>query len=79
MSETQAGYKWEKTKALCAYFADRATGYLGISKSESDTGEAACWKPFEQVFGYKNLKVCKADWRKTGTLPNGNETVNELF
>lgn len=80
MSKTDSGYKWEKSKNLCAYFADRATEYLKISKALTTKEEqAANWKPFEGIFGYTNLKYSKAKWRQTGQLPKGSDIVDCLF
>lgn len=73
------GLKWKGTKALCAYFADKASEHLNLSNTVTETGKAAAWKPFETVFGYTNLKTCKADWRKTGQMPKGVEEVDALF
>lgn len=79
MKKGNKGFEWCKTKALCAYFADKVSSYLDLGNTITDTGKAAVWKPFEALFGHKNLKTCKAEWRKTGAMPKGVEIVDELF
>lgn len=73
------GYKWNGTKALCAYFSERAGEYLGLHKVETDNGKAAVWKPFEKLFNLDNFKTCKQDRLKTGTLPKDSKIVDALF
>lgn len=72
-------YKWLKSKALLAYFADKASEYLGLGKGEYDGKKKVSWKPFETLFVYENLSVAKQDWIKTGTLPDGYKDVDRLF
>jgi hypothetical protein len=79
INEIPNGYKWNYSKALCAYFADKATIYLNISKAVTDTGKVAAWKPFETVFKLNGLKTCKADWRKGKDFPKGYKDVDTLF
>lgn len=80
INQTTNGYRWNKSKALCAYFADRATEELKISKAITTNEEqAANWKPFEALFNFTNLKDCKAAWRKTGSVPKGSDIVDRLF
>lgn len=75
MSETDSGYEWKKTKALCAYFADRASEYLKLQKGEKKVS----WKPFETLFNIKGLGGARNDYQKTGNLPLDNNLVDSLF
>lgn len=74
-------YRWLKSKALLAYFADKASEYLGLGKGEyyGKSKTKTSWKPFESLFGVSGLAGAKRDWEKTGTLPQGNEDVDKLF
>lgn len=72
-------YKWLKSKALLAYFADLASEYLGLGKGEYNGKTKTSWKPFEDLFGIKSLAVAKQDFQKTGNLPYGNTEVEKLF
>ena len=70
---------WLKTKALLAYFADRARDHLNLGQGEYDGSTKTSWKPFESLFGVNGLSGAKRDYQKTGTLPNGHNIVDELF
>lgn len=72
-------YKWLKSKALLAYFADRASEYLKLGKGEYDGKIKTSWKPFETLFGISGLSGAKRDYQKTGTLPDGYKEVNNFF
>ena len=72
-------YKWLKSKALLAYFADRASEYLKLGKGEYDGKTKTSWKPFEALFGIDGLSGAKRDYQKTGTLPDGYKDVDNLF
>lgn len=72
-------YQWKKTKALLAYFADKASEYLGLGKGEYDGKAKTSWKPFESLFGISGLSGAKRDYQKTGTLPDGYKDVDNLF
>lgn len=72
-------YKWLKSKALLAYFADRASEYLKLGKGEYDGRQKTSWKPFESLFGISGLSGAKRDYQKTGTLPDGYKEVDKLF
>lgn len=74
-----SNYKWLKTKALLAYFADKASEYLNLGKGEYNGVKKASWIPFETLFGINNLANTKNGWKKTGTLPGGYEDVDKLF
>lgn len=72
-------YRWVKSKALLAYFADKASECLGLCKGEYDGKPKTSWKPFESLFGISGLSGAKRDYQKTGTLPDGYSDVNKLF
>ena len=72
-------YQWKKTKALLAYFADKASEYLELGKGEYDGKAKTSWKPFESLFGISGLSGAKRDYQKTGTLPDGYKDVDNLF
>lgn len=72
-------YKWLKSKALLAYFADRTSEYLKLGKGEYDGKIKTSWKPFETLFGISGLSGAKRDYQKTGTLPDGYKDVDTLF
>lgn len=71
-------HKWNGTKVLLAYFAMKATVNLALRKK---SGAAACWKPFEVLFGEKGLKDAKAGFEKYHTefLPDDHESIDALF
>ena len=72
-------YRWKKSKALLAYFADLASEYLKLGKGEYDGKAKTSWKPFESLFGISGLSGAKRDYQKTGTLPEGYKDVDNLF
>lgn len=72
-------YNWLKTKALLAYYVDRASEYLGLCMGEYDGKPKTSWKPFETLFGIIGLSGSKRDYQKTGTFPNGYRDVDRLF
>lgn len=72
-------YKWLKSKALLAYFADRASEHLNLGKGKYGDKIKTSWKPFETLFNAKGLSGAKNDYQKTGTLPDGYEIVDKLF
>ena len=72
-------YKWFKSKALLAYFADKASEYLGLCKGEYDGKPKTSWKPFETLFGISGLSGAKRDYQKIGVLPDGCKDVDNLF
>lgn len=73
-------YKWKKSKALLAYFADRTSEHLKLSKSEQDGRPKTNWQPFETLFHESGLADAKNTYtNKTGKLPIGYEIVNSIF
>lgn len=76
------GYKWEETKQLLAYFAEKLSLALQLSnKMDKDGNITISWKPFERLFDEKDLKGAKANWMRINTkfTPTGYEKINELF
>lgn len=74
-------YNWNDTKALCAYFAYRASDYLLLKVStDSNRKRYTSWKPFEQLFGVSGLAGCKNDWDNKGyDYPQGYQEIDKLF
>ena len=72
-------YKWNKTKALLAYFISKISDELKLTPSNGRIP----WKDFKPLFGYKNkdnsLTGALNDLQKSGTLPLGHEIVDSLF
>lgn len=71
-------YKWNREKVLLAYYAVKATTYLGLKKKDKAN---ACWKPFENLFNVTNLKGAKADYEKyhTDFQPTGSNEIDTIF
>ena len=83
-------YRWNKPKALLAYFADKASEYLGIGKGQMTNGTIKIsWKPFESLFWVrdksgkwakvKGLSGARNDYQKTGALPCNSKAIDNLF
>ncbi len=72
-------FNWLKSKALLAYYADKANDYLGIRQGEYDGRKKTSWKPFETLFNVKGLAGARNDYQKTGTLPDGSTDIDLLF
>lgn len=74
-------YNWNDTKALCAYFAYKASDYLLLKVStDSNRKRYTSWKPFEQLFGVSGLAGCKNDWDNKGyNYPQGYQEIDKLF
>lgn len=77
-------YKWLKSKSLLAYFADKASAYLGLEagkyfNTDTDNDEnKTFWKPFETLFNRRNLSQSKRDYIRKG-MPRGHKDVDNLF
>ncbi|MFR9556116.1 MAG: hypothetical protein SNH99_01840 [Rikenellaceae bacterium] len=72
-------YKWNYSKALLAYFADKASEYLCLGKGMYDGKIKVSWKPFEMMFGYNDLSGAKRDYQREGTSPTNKDIVDSLF
>lgn len=73
-------YKWNYSKSLLAYFADRASEYLQLSKAEQDGKPKVFWKPFETLFQISGLSGARNTYtNKTGILPKNHKIVDAIF
>ena len=72
------GYKlkWNKSKQLLAYYAEQMCKKLNIGK-----GEKTSWKPFENLFGEKDLRFAKQEAMRFNYRfePNGYEEIDSIF
>ena len=79
---TKIGIKWNGTKQLLAYFAEKMSIKLNLSNRFDNTGNrAVCWKPFEKMFNVYNLREAKQNWLRLNTRfePTGFENINKIF
>lgn len=77
-----SGYKWNETKELLAYFAECISRRFELSKKVDNKGNITIsWKPFEALFGVKNLKEAKQNWLRLNTMftPNRYEEIDKLL
>lgn len=72
-------YRWLKSKALLAYYSDKASEYLCLCRGEYDGRPKTSWKPFEILFEVNGLSGARRDYQKTGTLPDGYREIDRLF
>lgn len=82
-------YTWKETQQLLAYFADKMSHYLELTKKMGHDGEIqTSWKPFETLFEYEGkvqgknkLKGAKQNWMRLNTKfePTGYERIDALF
>ena len=73
-------YHWKHSKVLLAYFADRASEYLQLSKAEQDGKKKVFWKPFETLFQVSGLSGARNTYtNKTGILPQNHKKVDAIF
>lgn len=82
IEKTTTGLKWNGTKQLLAYFATRMSVEFRLTnKYDKDGNITTAWKPFETLFGVKDLKGAKQNWMKIEVYfkPTGFEKVDELF
>lgn len=82
IEETPSGLKWNETKELLAYFAECISRRFGLSKKVDNKGNITIsWKPFEALFGVKNLKEAKQNWMRQYTqfTPNRHENIDKLL
>lgn len=84
-----SNYFWKGTIQLLAYFADKTSHYLNLTKrTDKDGNIITLWKPFESLFEYQGkeygkdkLKGAKQNWMRLNTKfePTGYEEVDALF
>lgn len=87
IEKTATGYKWNRTKVLLAYFAERMSNKYNLCKTtfvDTNTRElkkGVSWKPFETLFNETGLKMAKQNWQRVETsfYPTGHEEVDLLF
>lgn len=82
IEETPSGLKWNETKELLAYLAECISRRFGLSKKVDNKGNITIsWKPFEALFGVKNLKEAKQNWMRQYTqfTPNRHENIDKLL
>ena len=79
-------YNWQKTQALCVYFAESASEHLGLDSLKAGKKHSS-WKPFENVFFFVDAGT--NEWTKqhhnfssviqNQPKPEGAETIDEIF
>ena len=67
-------YEWLEGKELLACFCHDMSHKLRLGK-----GDRIAWKPFEVLFGFKNLRGNYNDIQKTGRNPSKIELVDSIF
>ena len=73
-------YHWKHSKVLLAYFAERASEYLQLSKAEQDGKKKVFSKPFETLFHVSGLSGARNTYtNKTGILPQNHKIVDAIF
>ena len=70
-----ADYRWLKGKELLACFARDMSIKLDLGKGDKPN----VWKPFEELFGYKNLRGNLNDIQKRGQSPSDIWMVEKVF
>lgn len=68
-------YEWLEGKELLACFCQKMSQKLSLGKGE----KKIVWKPFEVLFGFKNLRGNYNDIQKTGRNPSKIELVDSIF
>ena len=72
-------YRW-KVKVEAAYFASVASYSFGLSKKRDHDGdECISWKPFEALFGLKDLRLPYNDYQKCATKVRRKTEIDDLF
>lgn len=81
-------YNWKSKKESLAYFASKASDYLGLSpgvyqkptspKANQQTNKIS-WKPFEQLFNMKGLSIAKRDYENEDRAPKDAIKIDNLF
>lgn len=72
-------YVWKYTKILCVYFAIKASEYLDLRAKEQDNQRATNWKPFQELFRYKNMAQAKNRLYNGNLYPRGHDIVEKIF
>ena len=72
-------YKWG-VKVEAAYFASVASQAFELSKKHDKDGDVMMsWKPFEALFGEKNLRLTYNDYQKCATRVRRKSEIDALF
>lgn len=72
-------YKWG-VKVEAAYFASVASQTFELSKKHDKDGDVMMsWKPFEALFGEKNLRLTYNDYQKCATRVRRKAEIDALF
>lgn len=72
-------YKWG-VKVEAAYFASVASHRLELSKKHDRDGDLMIsWKPFEALFGLKELRLSYNDYQKCATKVRRKAEIDALF
>lgn len=74
--------RWKETKQLLAYFAERMSKKFNLTNGiDKDGNIKTSWKPFETLFGEKDLKGAKQNWMRLNTKfePTQYEKIDALF
>lgn len=72
-------YKWG-VKVEAAYFASVASQTFELSKKHDRDGDVMMsWKPFEALFGEKNLRLTYNDYQKCATRVRRKAEIDALF
>lgn len=82
MEDNTLGYKWNDTKVLLAYFAEKLSLKFDLSRKIDQNGEKTiAWKFFETLFNTSGLKNAKQNWMRLNTRfePIGYERINAMF
>lgn len=79
MEKVDGGFKWKKAKWSLSYFAELVSDKFKLGKGEYNGKPRKSWKPFEVIFGIKELGKRKNDYHKGGNLPSDYKLIDSLF
>lgn len=72
-------FKWG-VKVEAAYFASVASQTFELSKKRDRDGDLMIsWKPFEALFGLKDLRLSYNDYQKCATKVRRKAVIDRLF
>lgn len=80
-------YNWLETKALCVFFSEEASDYLGLTIKKKNGEERCCWAPFQKIFYFLNKETGKWTEQRSNfstiiqnqPTPEGNDKIHEEF
>ena len=74
-----ARFRWD-VKVEAAYFASVASHSFELSKKRDRDGDLMIsWKPFEALFGLKDLRLSYNDYQKCATKVRRKSEIDALF